>query len=63
MGDMDKELKGWKSQGQRVPQPQVLDWLVQLLMAVQYIHSQKMLHRDLKCKNVFLTQNKTVKIG
>ena len=46
-----------------VPQDQVLDWLVQLILAVQYIHSQKMLHRDLKCKNVFLTENKTVKIG
>ena len=63
MGDLDKELKTWKSKGALVPQSQTLDWFVQLIMAVQYIHSQKMLHRDLKCKNVFLTENKTVKIG
>ena len=63
MGDLDRELKNWKNKGVMVPQDQTLDWFVQLIMAVQYIHSQKMLHRDLKCKNVFLTENKTVKIG
>ena len=63
MGDLDRELKEWKNKNTLVPQPQVLDWFVQLILAVQYIHSQKMLHRDLKCKNVFLTENKTVKIG
>ncbi|KAL5249372.1 hypothetical protein ACHWQZ_G018289 [Mnemiopsis leidyi] len=62
-GDLDRELKNWKNKGVMVPQDQTLDWFVQLIMAVQYIHSQKMLHRDLKCKNVFLTENKTVKIG
>ena len=63
MGDLDRELKVWKTKGVLVPQDQTLDWFVQLIMAVQYIHSQKMLHRDLKCKNVFLTKNKTVKVG
>lgn len=63
MGDLDRELKSWKTKGQLVPQLQAMDWFVQLIIAVQYIHSQKMLHRDLKCKNVFLTESKTVKIG
>ena len=63
MGDLDRELKTWQKKKELVPMKQILDWLVQLIMAVQYIHSQKMLHRDLKCKNVFLSENKTVKIG
>ena len=32
-------------------------------MAVQYIHSKKVLHRDLKTENVFLTKKNVVKIG
>ena len=32
-------------------------------MAVQYIHSKKVLHRDLKAENVFLTKKNVVKIG
>ena len=32
-------------------------------MAVQYIHSKKVLHRDLKAENVFMTKKNVVKIG
>nr|KAG5709156.1 hypothetical protein BaRGS_028612 [Batillaria attramentaria] len=38
-------------------------WFIQIVMAVQYIHSQKVLHRDLKTENVFLTKKNVVKIG
>ncbi|KAL8579164.1 hypothetical protein ACOMHN_010748 [Nucella lapillus] len=42
---------------------QIMQWFIQILMAVQYIHSKKVLHRDLKTENIFLTKNNTVKIG
>ena len=32
-------------------------------MALEYIHRRKILHRDLKTQNVFLTENNTVKLG
>ena len=32
-------------------------------MAVHYLHLNRVLHRDLKCSNIFLTQTGNLKIG
>ncbi|XP_033112645.1 serine/threonine-protein kinase Nek4-like isoform X2 [Anneissia japonica] len=40
-----------------------MHYFVQVVLAVQYIHSQKILHRDLKTQNVFVTKMGLVKLG
>ena len=35
---------------------QILDWTVQLCLAIKHVHDRKILHRDLKCQNIFLTK-------
>ncbi|XP_064636361.1 serine/threonine-protein kinase Nek1-like isoform X2 [Lineus longissimus] len=42
---------------------QVLDLFVQICFAIKYIHDRKILHRDIKSQNIFLTKNGTVKLG
>jgi NIMA (never in mitosis gene a)-related kinase len=32
-------------------------------MALMYIHEKKILHRDIKTQNIFLTSNGTIKLG
>ncbi|XP_060106013.1 serine/threonine-protein kinase Nek5-like isoform X2 [Heteronotia binoei] len=45
------------------PEATIMEWFVQLTMAVQYIHSLKILHRDIKASNVFLTRMQLLKLG
>jgi serine/threonine protein kinase len=33
----------------------ILDWFVQMALAIKHIHDRKILHRDLKTQNIFMT--------
>lgn len=41
----------------------ILDWFVQICLALKYVHEQKILHRDIKCQNIFITRGNIVKLG
>ncbi|KAJ3597432.1 hypothetical protein NHX12_000958 [Muraenolepis orangiensis] len=60
--DLDYKLGEVRESGHSLSESQVVDWLVQLLLGVHYMHDRRVLHRDLKAKNVFLKRN-LIKIG
>ncbi|KAJ3226763.1 Cell cycle serine/threonine-protein kinase cdc5/MSD2 [Clydaea vesicula] len=47
----------------RLTEPEVRYFMFQLLDAVRYMHENKVIHRDLKLGNIFLTKDLKVKIG
>ncbi|NXI39451.1 NEK4 kinase, partial [Galbula dea] len=60
-GDLYHKLKEQK--GKLLPEHQVVEWFVQIAMALQYLHEKHILHRDLKTQNVFLTRTNIIKVG
>ncbi|XP_010882942.2 serine/threonine-protein kinase Nek11 [Esox lucius] len=60
--DLDLKLEEVRKAGQNLPEKQIADWLIQLLLGLHYMHERLILHRDLKAKNIFLKRN-ILKIG
>ena len=57
-GDLHNLLKQTSASGRLLPEDLVIDYFVQLCLAMKHVHDRKVLHRDIKSQNIFLTQNK-----
>jgi len=63
-GDLATYIKDMLRNKMRIQQVQIMNYLVQVLQALQYIHGEKILHRDLKSSNLFLMKSMSVvKLG
>ena len=61
-GDLHGRLK--KQRGRHLPEEIILNWFVQICLAMKHVHDRKVLHRDIKTQNIFLTRGGTViKLG
>ncbi|XP_067993212.1 serine/threonine-protein kinase Nek1 isoform X13 [Melanerpes formicivorus] len=60
-GDLFKKINAQK--GVLFPEDQILDWFVQICLALKHIHDRKILHRDIKSQNIFLTKDGTIQLG
>ncbi|XP_074132573.1 serine/threonine-protein kinase Nek1 isoform X4 [Sminthopsis crassicaudata] len=60
-GDLYKRINAQK--GVLFPEDQIMDWFVQICLALKHVHDRKILHRDIKSQNIFLTKDGTVQLG
>lgn len=58
-GDLAKILE----RSEILPEPKILDWLTQMCLAIKHCHDRKIIHRDIKTKNMFLTKDMRIKLG
>jgi len=47
-GDLYTKIAKQKEKGQLFSERQILDWFVQMALALKHVHDRKILHRDLK---------------
>ncbi|XP_077085801.1 serine/threonine-protein kinase Nek4-like [Siphateles boraxobius] len=59
-GDLSKLMQKQKGVFE---EKQILDWLVQMCLALQYLFKKNIIHRDIKPQNVFLTEDGYINLG
>jgi len=62
-GSLAALLDRHRKDHRRLPVEVVSTWVAQIASAVSYMHSLRMLHRDLSTHNVFFTASGRVKVG
>ncbi|KAM6341937.1 serine/threonine-protein kinase Nek5-like [Podargus strigoides] len=61
-GDLMKRIN--MQHGVLFDEDQILSWFVQISLGLKHIHDKKILHRDVKTENIFLSNNgKVAKLG
>ncbi|XP_022112000.1 serine/threonine-protein kinase Nek4-like [Acanthaster planci] len=62
-GDLNEMIQANRQAGQNFTEDSIMDWFVQICFALCYIHKKKILHRDLKPQNIFMTNQGVIKVG
>ena len=62
-GDLYKLLKEQRNRRKYFSEKDVWDYAYQISIALEHLHSKNIMHRDIKCLNIFLTDEKDIKIG
>ena len=69
-GDLQGKVKKMKQKKEAtgskscyIPEEEILRIFTQICLAIKHLHDRKILHRDLKSQNIFLTKQGIVKLG
>ncbi|KAK9822923.1 hypothetical protein WJX74_005108 [Apatococcus lobatus] len=60
-GDLHAALK--KRKNMPLSESMILDWFVQICLGLKHVHDRKVLHRDLKAQNIFMSAGGLLKLG
>ena len=62
-GDLSKMIKRNKVKGTLFAENTIKKYLFELCIAVEYLHKNSVIHRDIKAANVFISKSNTIKLG
>lgn len=62
-GDLLKKIETHKLNRSRFPESEIWEALIQITRGLKALHDRNILHRDLKCANVFISSNGLYKLG
>ena len=62
-GDLNDKIIEKKKRNEKFTENEVLHYFYEILQGLYYLHKNRVIHRDLKTLNIFLTENNHIKIG
>jgi NIMA (never in mitosis gene a)-related kinase len=62
-GDLDKKIQFHTKSMTHFKEQQIWSYLSQILQGLKHLHDNKIMHRDLKCANIFTMKNGSLKLG
>eukprot|EP00927_Polykrikos_kofoidii_P067419 TRINITY_DN6290_c2_g1_i1.p1 TRINITY_DN6290_c2_g1~~TRINITY_DN6290_c2_g1_i1.p1 ORF type:complete len:656 (+),score=109.32 TRINITY_DN6290_c2_g1_i1:276-2243(+) len=62
-GDLHGRIDAVRNCRQHFSEPVIMRWLTQAVLGLKYLHGQRILHRDLKTQNIFLSKQERLQIG
>ena len=62
-GDLSAHIKQRAKHEQYFQEDEALDLFVQIVMALHYVHNKRILHRDLKTQNIFISRGRDGSMG
>ena len=62
-GDLNQLIKEKKKKKEYFKEELLLNWFIQLCLAIQTLHEEEIIHRDIKPSNIYLMKDNTIKLG
>ncbi|KAG5499420.1 hypothetical protein JKF63_07983 [Porcisia hertigi] len=62
-GTLEDLIERQRYEGRPFPTDVLLEWMAELLCGLAHIHSTRILHRDIKTSNIFVTSKNHLKLG
>jgi serine/threonine protein kinase len=60
---LDGVIRDYRKKGERIDEGKVKKWAIEMLEGLDFLHSKKVVHFDIKPANILLEQLDRVKIG
>ena len=62
-GDLMNKIINLKKRGAYMNEKEIWHYFIQIIRGLQALHDLRIVHRDIKCANIFMTKEGVLKLG